>query len=85
MPIATGCTELEVQLERDIFVAQRDVRSTRSRSRSVPLATPQLVNDNEEIAVVTDLPKRLPLTRDELAIWRAFLSNEIDAIMRDEG
>jgi hypothetical protein len=35
--------------------------------------------------VLTDLPKRLPTMRDEIAIWRAFLSTEIDAIMRDEG
>ena len=35
--------------------------------------------------VMTNLPKRLPAMRDELAIWRAFLSNEIDAILRDQG
>jgi hypothetical protein len=34
---------------------------------------------------MTNLPKRVPAMRDELAIWRAFLSNEIDAIMRGEG
>jgi hypothetical protein len=33
---------------------------------------------------MTDMPKRLPAMRDELAIWRAFLSTEIDAIMGDE-
>ena len=36
-------------------------------------------------AILTDLPKRAPAMRDELAIWRAFLSDEIDAIMCDEG
>ena len=35
--------------------------------------------------VMTDMSKRLPAMRDELAIWRAFLSSEIDAIMRGEG
>ena len=34
---------------------------------------------------LTDLPRRVPTMRDEVAIWRAFLSTEIDAIMRGEG
>ena len=34
---------------------------------------------------MTDLPRRVPTMRDEVAIWRAFLSTEIDAIMRGEG
>jgi hypothetical protein len=33
--------------------------------------------------VVVDLPNRLPPLREELAVWRAFLSAEIDAILRD--
>lgn len=35
--------------------------------------------------VVSDLPGRIPAIREELAIWRAFLSDEIDAIIRDDG
>lgn len=34
--------------------------------------------------VSTELPRRLPAMQGELAIWRAFLSNEIDAIIRDD-
>ena len=33
--------------------------------------------------VAADLPNCLPVMREEFAIWRAFLSEEIDAIMRD--
>jgi hypothetical protein len=35
--------------------------------------------------VVVNLPNRLPTMREEMALWRAFLSNEIDAIMHGEG
>jgi len=31
--------------------------------------------------IISDLPERLPVTKAELAIWRAFLSEEIDAIL----
>ena len=34
--------------------------------------------------IVSDLPSRIPAIREELAIWRAFLSDEIDAIMRGD-
>jgi hypothetical protein len=34
-----------------------------------------------DIAIVTDLPRLLPLLRDEMAILRAFLSHEIDHIL----
>lgn len=34
--------------------------------------------------IVVELPRRLPPLKEELAIWRGFLSQEIDAIMRGE-
>jgi hypothetical protein len=34
-----------------------------------------------DIAIVTDLPRHLPILRDEMAILRAFLSHEIDHIL----
>jgi hypothetical protein len=37
------------------------------------------------LAIMSDLTNGLRATRDELAIWRAFLSDEIAATMRDEG
>jgi hypothetical protein len=36
-----------------------------------------------ELEVTADLPRRLPLMKSELAIWRAFLADEIEAILRD--
>jgi hypothetical protein len=34
--------------------------------------------------VRTNLPSSLPPCKSELALWRAFLAEEIDAILRDE-
>lgn len=34
-----------------------------------------------DITIVTDLPRTLPILRDEMAILRAFLSHEIDHIL----
>lgn len=39
---------------------------------------------NGEIAVISDLPQTLPIGREEIAMLRAFLSREINAILFDE-
>jgi hypothetical protein len=36
-----------------------------------------------ETPVTTELPQRLPVMKAEMAIWRAFLADEIEAILRD--
>jgi hypothetical protein len=36
-----------------------------------------------EAAIQSDLPAKLSPTKAELAIWHAFLADEIDAILRD--
>jgi len=36
-----------------------------------------------EAAIQSDLPAKLSPTKAELAIWRVFLAEEIDAILRD--
>jgi len=36
-----------------------------------------------EQAVVCDLPSNLSPTKAEVSLWRAFLADEIDAILRD--
>jgi len=36
-------------------------------------------------AIFCDLPDKLSPTKAELALWRAFLAEEIDAILRDDG
>ena len=38
----------------------------------------------DDRVVLTNLPQHIPVTREELAIWRAFLAAEIDAILRNE-
>jgi hypothetical protein len=37
-----------------------------------------------QIRVVTNLPPVLPNLKEELAIWRAFLADEIDKILYDD-
>jgi hypothetical protein len=57
------------------------------QARVLPLAAPAVAAslDTAGVTILTDLPRRVPTMRDEVAIWRAFLSTEIDAIMRGEG
>lgn len=55
-----------------------DVRASR-RVVAVAAASGQV-----DQIVLTNLPQHIPVVRDELAIWRAFLAAEIDAILHDE-
>ena len=56
--------------------------TTRQGPRLSPVIAP--AGKIVEPVVVNDLPKGLAVTREELAIWRAFLADEIDAILRKE-
>lgn len=47
-------------------------------------AVPLRAATNDELAVVSDLPRQLPVVREEIAMLRAFLSCEINAILFDE-
>lgn len=38
----------------------------------------------DQIRVVNDLPHRIPVDREEIAMLRAFLGDDIRAIMQDE-
>ena len=40
---------------------------------------------NSATAVASDLPTIIPVLREEIAILRAYLAREIDAILFDEG
>lgn len=40
--------------------------------------------DNGDRTVVSDLPDAMPVLRDEVAILRAYLGREIDAILFDQ-
>ena len=39
--------------------------------------------DCAKLIVVVGLPKRVGSLKNELALWRSFLANEIEAILRD--
>ncbi len=81
LPIAAARTDLEVQPNRDIAVHQPDDRQRR-RPRLRLVGAPG-AETRREAEVVSDLPTQLPAMREEIAIWRAFLSEEIDAILRE--
>jgi hypothetical protein len=72
-----------------VLVKRATSFSENSEGRPVPSGEPRLVASGKprgallDLAVLTNLPNRLPPSRDEIAIWRAFLSEEIAAIMRD--
>lgn len=54
------------------------------RCRRVALPPPVKPSPKGEQAVVTDFPAILPVLRDEVAILRAYLGKEIDAILFGE-
>ena len=45
---------------------------------------PTAFKNSDGITVVSDLPGSLPVVREEVALLRAFLSDEIRAILNDE-
>ena len=76
---ASGSIASKVQAERAKSFGPSDRRGLPKAKVRRAAAPPPHADPN----VVTDLPERIPLIREQLAIWRAFLSAEIDAIMRD--
>jgi hypothetical protein len=40
--------------------------------------------DSLDPVVATDMPDRLPAIRGEVMLWRSFLADEINVILRDE-
>jgi hypothetical protein len=64
-------------------------RQSLARSREVhagvapPVARRRATTDGE-ITVLSNLPRRLPVLREEIAILRAFLAREINTILFDD-
>jgi hypothetical protein len=74
--------EWEVQTTRDIVASKRKNDGERRKRRGrVESAS---VSPISQIVVSTTIPKTLPPLREELALLRAFLSDEIAAILRGE-
>jgi len=82
---ATGPRATEARAKCATSPDPRGGRAGLPHSRARASAAPVFQDAATRPLVMTDMPKRLPAMRDELAIWRAFLSTEIDAIMRGEG
>jgi hypothetical protein len=80
---ASGPIASKVQAERAKPFSQSDRRGLPKAKVRLGATVPP--NGTQvEPRVVSDLPGRIPPIREELAIWRAFLSEEIDAIIRDD-
>lgn len=62
---------------------KRSGRITIRRRRAAPPA-PVRQSARDERAVVNDLPQTMPVLREEVAILRAYLDKEIDAILFGE-
>lgn len=57
-------------------------RSRRCGAVARPLSTPQQrATADGDISIRSDLPRHLPVLRDEIALLRAFVGREIDAIL----
>ena len=56
-------------------VSPTDVRRSAPKSRKAL--------SEAEAAIKNDLPAKLSPTKAEIALWRAFLADEIEAILRD--
>jgi hypothetical protein len=82
---ATGPTAKEARANCATSPRHRGGRAGLPRSRARDSVDFVSRDASPSPVVMTELPKRLPAMRDELAIWKAFLSTEIDAIMRDKG
>jgi hypothetical protein len=78
-----GRTELEVQTGNDIPREQRRGDGNAERISHV-VCLSSAASPSQQIPVSTNLPEALPPMREELALWRAFLSDEIEAILRDD-
>jgi hypothetical protein len=78
-----GRTDWEVTSRQDI---SRDAHNPPSSMRRAVLADsiPSAAHSSDHASASINLPKALPPSREELALWRAFLSDEIEAILRDE-
>ena len=79
-PVFAFSAELEAQLARELerFPASPHGVCLLGAHRAARADKPGSVR------VVSDLPYRVPPLRDELALWRAFLSDEIEVILKGE-
>jgi hypothetical protein len=67
---------------KTIHVPQKAAAPTGVRRRAPKHRQPGF---ESQVVIQSDLPAKLCPTKAELALWRAFLAEEIDAILRDDG
>jgi len=60
---------------------QTFARVQESHSGQLPIVSRRRATADGEITIVSDLPRRLPTLREEIAVLRAFLAREINAIL----
>ncbi len=69
---------------RNICVEKERIESPPLDPDSTVLCEP-IARQHKDITVVSDLPELLPVSAEEVGLLRAFLSDEIGAILRAEG
>lgn len=66
---------------------QMQAATVQAKLRPVSLAVPDPVTrrrraaPDADVTIGTDLPRHLPVLRQEIALWRSFLADEIHAIL----
>lgn len=90
----TPCTSRAVPLWLPVPAGRRhwrmeqplDIRSHSSDHEAPPVSAERATaqRPQEERVVQTDLPRSLPILREEIALLRAYLADEINALLFDE-
>lgn len=65
---------------KNIHLTQQTIVPTVGRRCASKLRQPRF---ETETVIQSDLPAKLSPTKAEVALWRAFLADEIEAILRD--
>ena len=63
---------------------QHPTESTRQDRPANAVVEPRNGESVKAVRVISDLPRHIPVDSDEIALLRAFLSDDIRAIMQDE-
>lgn len=86
---ATPVSAVHIQRKIHLILAWRlqrhqeatEIARRQSQIALIRLATPRWSTAQDDVSMTTDLPHQLPPMREEIAIWRSFLAQEIHAIL----
>jgi hypothetical protein len=72
-----------VESRQDISHEAHELHTSTTRA-VLAGSKPLLAHSPDQAFVSTNLPKVLPPLREELALWKVFISDEIESILKDE-